>query len=53
MRIVLLAEAAVLAERQFFLHFFLITLRVMSDAAAYRTLEFYHCIFNLSHIRRS
>ena len=46
---VLLAEAAVLAERKLFFHLFLVTLRVMSNAAARRTLEFHHCILDLSH----
>lgn len=49
MRIVFPAEAAILAERELLLHFFLITLGIVRDATAYGTLELYHRIFDLSH----
>ena len=47
---VLLAEAAILAQGQLFLHLLLVAFGVMRDAATQRTLQFYHRIFDLSHI---
>lgn len=46
---ILLAELAILGEYQLFFHFLLVALGIVSDPATQRTLEFYHCIFNLSH----
>lgn len=46
---VLFAEAAILAKREFFFHFFLVALGVMRDTTAHTALEFHQSILDLSH----
>ena len=48
---VFLAEAAVLGERKLFFHLFLVTLRIMRNAAASTTLELGHVVLDCSHTR--
>ena len=46
---VFLAEAAVLRERKLFFHLFLVTLRIMRNAATSTKLELGHVVLDCSH----
>lgn len=51
-KVALLAEFAVLLERQFFLHFLLVALGVVRDAPTNRALQFSHVFLDLAHKKK-